>query len=415
MKKHLFIIYFSAFFLTACQKTQEFTIDTPSELPTLHIYTEKEIEKEDYVSARYIFSENGQAEEVLWEVTGRIKGRGNSTWGMPKKPYKIKFDKKQAFFDQQKNKTWILLANYADKTLLRNYLAYQLASKLSTPYPPSHSFVEVYLNHKYQGNYLLTDQIEIKAGRVDIPELSVTDNSPDVITGGYLLEIDQRVKDKDKPYIETPTFPIRIRSPKAPSPEQLQYINHYVNEAESVLFGKNFQHPTEGFRKYFDEESMIRWIFVSEIFKNVDAKDFSSIFFHKDRHGKLTMGPVWDFDLSAGNAMHCEECMNPEGWYVFDHPWFKRMYEDPDFQEKVSLLWTEHKPSIQQILPSLKHMAHEIYVSQHNNFKLWPNFSDPNWAVAPGLHSFESHIDFLYDFLDKRIKWMDKELIGDIR
>src|SRR5690625_6453681 len=99
MIKHFLIIYLLAFFLTACQKTQEFTIETPSGYPTLHIFTEneKEVEKEDYVPAQYVFSENAQAEEVLWEANGKIKGRGNSTWGMPKRPYKIKFDKKQAF------------------------------------------------------------------------------------------------------------------------------------------------------------------------------------------------------------------------------------------------------------------------------------------------------------------------------
>lgn len=412
MLKRYFIPLILSVALTACQKSEGPIIEPPSGLPALRIHTEggNEIGREDYVPADFSFYAKDNAEEAIWEnVVGKIRGRGNSTWDMVKKPYKLKFDNEIDFFDMQAQKIWVLLANYADKTLVRNYLAYQLADNIGLPFSPSYHFIEVYVNDKHQGNYMFTDQTEVNPGRVEIPELSPSDNDPDVITGGYLLEIDTRVPDKGKPYFETETFPIRIRSPKEPSTQQMNYISEYVKEAEGVLFGEHFEDPEQGFRKYFDEESMIRWFLVSEVFKNVDSKEFSSIFFHKNRDGKLVMGPLWDFDLSAGNAMHCESCMDPKGWYVLHHPWFHRMYDDEGFKKKVRDMWKEYKPVIEQTIPSLDHITAELSTSQQNNFKLWPDFSDPNWAVKPGLPSYKSHVDFLRSFLQTRIEWMDEQ------
>jgi len=394
--------------------TKEYTVKFPTftGLARLFITIDEraQITKQDYVQASFKLDPNHQFNSDLIEVDGRIRGRGNSTWNMPKKPYRIKLDSKTSLFNMPAHKDWVLLANYHDKTLIRNYLAYRLAYKVETPFPPSYHFIEVFINGIHQGNYMLTDQTEVGSSRVDIPELKPSDDDERLITGGYLLEIDQRVlTNRDKPYFESKEFPIAIRSPDEPSDLQMEYITNYVKEAEDALFGENFSDVNNGFRKYFDEESMIRWFIVSEVFKNVDSRHFSSIFFHKDRGGKLTMGPIWDFDMSAGNARHCGGCMIPTGWYVKNHAWFNRMYEDPAFKAKVRSVFNQYKTEINDLLPEISKMTAYLDLSQKRNIEIWPITGDVG-PRGPKEPTFESHVEFLKNFLSERIQWMDGEI-----
>ncbi len=187
-------------------------------------------------------------------------------------------------------------------------------------------------------------------------------------------------------------------------------LQSYISEAETILYSDNFEDKQEGFRKYFDEESMIKWFIVSEVFKNVDSKNFSSIYFYKDRGGKITMGPIWDFDLGAGNAAHCEDCMYPEGWYILNNYWFARMYEDTDFKEKLKTMWNQYKPYADKLVDVLEDVSEVIQASQKINFEIWPDFGDPRWAVAPGFDSHEEHLSHLKNFLQNRIAWMHQEI-----
>ncbi|MDQ3393219.1 MAG: CotH kinase family protein [Bacteroidota bacterium] len=377
----------------------------------LYITTENKarITKEEYVPASFDFDPNFEYDAEPIGLEGRIRGRGNTSWNMLKKPYKIKFESKTSFFNMPAHKTWVLIANYADKTLIRNYLAYTLAEKTEMPFPVSRHFVEVFLNDVHIGNYMLTDQIEVDSDRVDIMELGPTDNDPNQITGGYLLEIDHRVlQAQDEPYFETSHFPIVVKSPEEPSIQQMDYISNYLKEAEEALFGEDFSDVNFGFRKYFDEESMIRWFIVSELFKNVDSRHFSSIYIHKNRGGKLDMGPLWDFDLSTGNASHCRDCMRPTGWHVMNNAWFKRMYEDEAFKANVKKLWKQYKPEIDNILPQIFKLSEYLDLSQQANFVLWPKLNEPG-ATVQNLPDYQSHVEYLHDFLEERINWMDNE------
>lgn len=411
----LYTILFLGFILsqTSCREKEGTNPESETGIAKMYIETQngEAIGKEDYVPATVSFyPANANDGDTLNNIMTKIKGRGNSTWTMPKKPYKLKMDQKTSFFGMPPQKKWVLLANYADKSLIRNYLAYRLANQIGSPYAPAYHFLEIYVNGKHQGNYMMSDQIEVGASRVNIPELNPTDNDPQTITGGYLLEIDHYVPDSDDPYFTAHHFPIGIKSPEEPSNQQLAYINNYVNEAEDVLYGADFKDPATGFRKYFDEESMIKWFIVSEIFKNPDSKDYSSIFFFKNRGGKLTMGPIWDFDLSTGNATYCIDCMEPTGWYVLHSYWFERMWQDPDFQEKVKISWQEYKPEIENILPEIDRISKLLAASEKENFALWPDFNDPDWAVVQGLESYQQQINYLKKFLQKRIAWIDNQL-----
>jgi len=386
-----------------------------TDIPILYITTEGGapiVSKEDYVKAVFRFDANSYEAAESFIADGKIKGRGNSTWSFIKKPYKIKFSTEQGFFSQAPAREWVLLANYADKSLLRNYLSMTLSKQMEMAFSPCIYFVEVFINGESAGNFTLSDQVEVGPSRVDIEILENTETDPNMITGGYLLEIDQRVLEtQDEPFFESQKFPIVVKYPDEVSGLQMNYIKNYISEAETALFGSQFKDPVVGFRRYFDEESIIRWFIVSEIYKNVDSKSFSSIYFYKKRnHGKLYFGPLWDFDLGAGNANHNQDCMEPTGWYTRFNPWIMRMFEDPAFKAKTKEIWQQYKIEIYNQVTLLEATLPYINKSKTNNFALWGDFSDPSWCVAPNLPSFSLHVYHLKTFLKERIDWIDANL-----
>lgn len=127
---------------------------------------------------------------VDYEGAMSIKGRGNSTWNYPKKPYALKLDKKDKVLGMPKHKRWVLLANWKDRTLLRNEAAFWLSRQTGLPYTVRGQFVELEFNGSHAGNYYLCEQIKLDKNRVDIEEMEDFETDPDLITGGYLLELD---------------------------------------------------------------------------------------------------------------------------------------------------------------------------------------------------------------------------------
>mgnify|MGYP002738097488 CR=1 FL=1 len=161
-------------------------------MPELHISVEEPIERDSKKEASFtLYRSNDETVRTVMSMTGVISGRGNSTRDyMPKKPYKFKLNEKTSLLGLESKKDWILLANFADKTLIRNYLVNRLAQEVESPFAPSSRFVEVYLNSVHQGDYMLTDR------EVSISTLSDGDEHPQAITSGYVLEIDQRAPAK---------------------------------------------------------------------------------------------------------------------------------------------------------------------------------------------------------------------------
>ena len=139
-------------------------------VPEIRIYTEegRDVESKDEYLDMNLFVK-GEREDAL-SASGRIKGRGNATWGYEKKPYKIKFDEKQPLLGYPANKEWVLLAEYCDKSLMRTAYMCELAKTVGMPYPINYHHVELYLNDEYLGIYLLTDQVEKKSNRVAIED-----------------------------------------------------------------------------------------------------------------------------------------------------------------------------------------------------------------------------------------------------
>ncbi len=413
----------------------DFPVGTVDALPVLNLKTDGSapiLSKVDYLKGSFSLAEAGAA---AVEGTLEVRGRGNSTWGWVKKPYHLKLTNSTALLGMPKGKNWVLLANYADKTLVRNDTTFMFSRRLGMEYTPRAHYVELNLNGVYQGVYQLTEHIRVDANRVNIAEMKVTDTDADKITGGYLMEVDFRL---NKNYCIGNTWdpvcvngvntqreidfcidsengmqPACLASPEtlhdAAWSAQRDYIVKYYRDMEAALFGSNFADPTTGYAAYIDVDSVVNYYLVNEVLKNVDGAE-ASFFLYKKRGGKLFFGPVWDFDLALGNAGY-NQANIASGWYIRNYPWFKRMFEDPAFAAKVKARWKTLKEdgTIDQIAQYAEARATWLDAQQKKNYQLWSINDFAVWILHPPLGTYELEVQALINWQKARIAWLDTE------
>jgi hypothetical protein len=393
-----------------------------SHLPVLSVETSGGINidsKDIYIDATLtlrVYDENLDITYLLVNQPIQIRGRGNSTWWMPKRPYRIKFATKTALFTPYAEKDWVLLANHTDHTLMRNYLAYNLSRDMGAEFAPSATFADFYLNGEFQGNYMITDQIEVSPDRVNIEEKSYA------IDTGYLVELDYKVYDWDANAVEGYDFfkvwgfPYSIKSPqpddKYLSAQHIDFIQDYL----AVVY--NTLNNQRDYSALIDEASFVDWFLVSEVFKNVDS-GHSSVFLTKDRGGKLKMGPVWDFDLSSRNQGHVTDWeRSPIDWYTsmeYKNYMYFLLMKYPGFRSALKARWNEIKDGpIQTMIDSVYPTSDLLSRSQHLNFEYWDVMgTEWQWFTSPEVYdakTYEEQVSLLYNYLVERVAWMDEEL-----
>ncbi|OOQ58635.1 CotH kinase family protein [Mucilaginibacter pedocola] len=391
-------------------KSYTITLSNFTGLPIFYLTTASPVvSKDDYVTGSLNINTLGLYDQEVNNIPLQIKGRGNSTWGMPKKPYRLKFDTKAKVLGLASAKNWVLLANYADKTLMRNVLAFGLAQGAKSDFAQHGIPVEVVMNGEYLGNYTLTEQVEINAARVNIPELKASDVSATAVTGGYLIELDQR--NGEIVHWQTgKSLPMNLRSPEAPNTQQLDYIKTYIQDTENAIFAADFADPVNGYAKYINTDSFISWFLVNELFANEDAQNFSSMFYYKDRGGKLGMGPAWDFDLGAGNNDYSDS-RYAEGWWVKNGVWISRLYQDPAFAAKVKAKWAELKAGpIPTMLDNMDKTEAAFYFSQKKNFAKWDILGTYVWPNSVVLGTYPKEVAHVKEWFTKRIAWLDANI-----
>lgn len=396
-------------------------INQLSLIPTIYITTANNTEitsKEDYIQATYTmvtYDDNLNPNVVMQNVPIQIRLRGNSTLWMPKKSFRIKFSEKQSLLFDYEEKDWVLLANFSDQTLIRNYLAYNFAASLNMEFSPSAAFVDVYLNGSYIGNYTLSDQVEVSNDRVDIEE-----DSSEMDTG-YLLEMDMRQFEYPEGTEGVDWFvvydvPYVIKSPKTDGEfynhDQFLYIRSYITLVQNKL--RNH----EDYTTVIDEASFIDWFIVEELFKNVDS-GYSSVYMYKDKGGLLKMGPVWDFDLSTSNPGHLDSSLRgPEGWYTslpYKNAWYYFLMQNDMFKEALKERWNEiYDHQIQDLINNVYPAADSIAKSQHQNFIRWDIIgSNYEWYTSIEVYNaktYEEQVKIVYDYLYIRSIWMNTEI-----
>ena len=235
--------------------------------------------------------------------TTEVRGRGNSSWGWAKKPYKLKLEEDAALVGDVAHDEWVLLANYGDRSGLRTAAAFAIAAQTRLAWTPKFRFVDVVLNGQSQGLYMLTEQVEEGGGRVDLPD------------DGYLLEFNKRYLRDGEPGFRTKRgSAIAFKDPDEVTKKQRRQVRGAVSRFERVLYGPDFADPELGYRKYVDVARLIDWYLVEELFANQDSNFQSSVNFSWIPGKRFVFGPVWDFDLSAGTKWKGSTAA--EGWYT---------------------------------------------------------------------------------------------------
>jgi hypothetical protein len=364
--------------------------------------------KEEYKNVSVIITENGQ---LVLEASGRVKGRGNATWGYEKKPYKIKFDEKQGVLGFAPNKDWVLLAEYCDKSLMRTAYMCELANAVGLPYPIHYRHVEVFMNNEYLGVYVLTDQVEKKKNRV-----AVSDD-------GFLLENDNYFWEEPlffmtdyRQYWYTFKYPDPEDGEIAPGDESYNFITGFMNDFERALYGDNFKDPTTGYRKYIDVQSFAKWYLVMELTANLEPNMYYVL---PSRDSKLQIAPVWDAEWSMGLAHRDDEYAGwaglptqPDRYMEIWSKWkyFGRLFEDEYFVDVVRQEWEALGPLIPEFKKRMKAVSDNIINAQARNFQRWQILG---WHVSVGLinlGSWDKEVEYVHDFFADRINWLDEKL-----
>jgi len=356
-----------------------------SDLPAIYIetfdgygITSKEVYK--YCRLHYV-DETGY---VTKYDSVSIRGRGNSTWNLSKKPYRIKFLNKEKFLGTgyAKAKKWTLLANAGDKTMIRNAVTSAMGEFTSLKFNPAAKFVDLVLNGTYQGTYQISDQIDVRPHRVNIVEqdLPLTDTSD--LTGGYLLEVDGF---RDGNCFTTSRYaaPVRIHYPDDEEivAKQTNYIRNYVNSFETALASSSFTDPKKGYRAFVDTLSLIDWYICTEVSANIDG--FYSTYFYKEQADSLLYwGPLWDYDIAYNNDQRVRSehglsstvnSLMVDIAYNGSKNWVIRMWEDPWFQRAVYRRYSEliEAGLVDYLQEQVDSMAQLLSQSQELNYQRW--------------------------------------------
>ena len=291
-------------------------------------------------------------------ASARVKGRGNTTWTWPKKPYLIAFDSRQSVLGLPKHKRWILLANFMDRTLMRNLVSMKVSSMMTNlAWTPHCVPVEVVLNGKHKGSYLLIEQVRVDKNRVNISE-----------TGGYLFELDFHYDNPVQWKDHNIPFSVQYPDDDDITAEQKTYAKNYIAEVSNTIYGADFKDPQNGYAKYLDVESYIDYWIVYEVMCNHELGNPGSVYFHKDVNGKLTAGPCWDFDWGVLSFY----TSNGANGLVNGHAiWYDRLFQDSDFKAKVKARFLELKPQLQTIPDYMEECRALLSESAKLNFAMW--------------------------------------------
>ena len=339
--------------------------------------------------------------DPAWALTApvRLRGRGNSTWNMAKKPYRLHFTTAHGPFGWPADRDWSLLANYADKSLLRNSLAFHLSRTLGLAFTPRDRAVRLILNGRERGVYQLVEEIKVAPHRLNLG------------TDGVLLEIDRWMS--DTAFVTERDVPYSIAHPRDADQALRARTKDFVVRAERALHAPYFADPNTGYARYVDADSFVDWYLVNEIMKNTDAGNWSSIYLHREGDGPLKMGPAWDFDLAAGNV-DFTAATTPEGWWIrTENPWFKRLFDDPNFTARVRARWADLgrlQLDEAQLLAFVDQRAAQLAGARAINFEVWDILTAYVWPNAEVTGSYDGEIAYLKSWLSRRLRWLTAHL-----
>ncbi len=363
-----------------------------------------------------------------------IEIRGSTSQQYPKKSYGVEtrnafgYNRNVSILGMPEENDWILYGAYPDKTLLRNELAYSLFARMQ-PWSPRHVYCELIIDGDYKGVYSFMERVKRDNNRVDIAKLDSTEITGDDLTGGYIIKVDKLTGNSTttwtSPYQVKLLFQYHDPEDTELTVEQAAYIKNYVTAFENAVYGPEFMDKDSGYAQYINTSTFVDFFLMQELGRTVDGYRSSS-FMYKDKDskgGKLSCGPMWDFNLSYGNADYCS-AFDTTGWqYNFaavcpDFPtepplWWPRLLEDPTYKRMVKCRWDELRSTILQtdtINAWIDSIAAYLEESQTRNFLRWDILGVyVNWNYFVG-DTYAEEIEYLKYWIEARSNWIDAHL-----
>jgi hypothetical protein len=300
-----------------------------------------------------------------------------------------------------------MLANYSDKTMLRNALAFELGYLSKLDWTPNYHFAEVVINGKAKGLYQFTEKVETG----DYNRVKIGNE-------GFLLEVDQldRIDNDDIAFRTEKELLFVVKDPDLKwGSIELKEVKSYIINTENVLYSDNFDDPVNGYSKYVDVDSFVDWYIINEISKNNDAIFFSSVYMNYVQGGKLKMGPIWDFDIAFGNINYNNN-EKIDGFYVKNAPWIERLFQDKFFVEKVKSRYNYFYSNKNTIIDKSNYYSEQLAQARFNNENIWnvlgkyvwPNnvTFNSSWSSSP----FKEEQNYLNSWIKDRMDWLNVEI-----
>ena len=361
--------------------------------------------------------------------------RGQSSSNFEKAPYRLEFhdnadeDVDYPVLGMPADSDWVLRGPFPDKSLVRDAFAYGMGRDMGLK-APRFSFVELYLNtdanplasDDYRGVYLLVETIKRSPDRLDIQKLKKSELTEPAVSGGYILQFNLMAS-------EPPTLTCTRRQPSDAcwsdlevvepndlQPEQQTWITNYVQKFHDSLRGANPSDPSTGYPAYIDVDSFVDRIIHNELAREGDSY-MRSTHFYKDRGGKLTAGPLWDYDL-AYDSVPMGGTSAVQGWQYAGFggafgtsDWFTKLMADPAFLAKVKTRWATLRQGIfsdAQMTARVNALAAVLTNAAARNFQRWPNL---NTATVGGFRTqttqtWQQQLTLLTTFLSQRAAWL---------
>lgn len=356
-----------------------------------------------------------------------IRGRGNSSWDQPKKPYNIKFDHKQGPLGMNKSKHWILLAHaYHDRTQIHNATAFEIMKIMDYPWVQDGRFVELILNGEHKGLYFLVEKIRVEKDKIDIEEMNIDNWGGQKLEGGYLLESNTNPDVVDNSfatsyfnktgYFEGWELGWEVKSPEVSSgllPSNLkELIKNDLNYIESLIYNPDSL-AIGNYRLFFDIETAINWWLTGTLAACEEMSSTKNMFIYKkSQNDKLCCGPNWDFDAWTFGTGGVKIVGFMETAFYYD-----KLYNDPVFCKRLKEKFNQFKPQWEKIIPlKIDSLYEYVHRSAERNEIMWPNwwpgYEFPQKSYKQNViemkQAFMTQLEYMDIMINKQLgEWMN--------
>jgi hypothetical protein len=441
MKKQLLLI----FIIIACFcNTYSQVIFTDSNLPIVVINTlGQTIEDSPKITCNMGIIRNAAGtrnymSDPFNDYNGKIaiEIRGSTSQMYPKKSYGLETRDLSgnklnvSLMGMPSENDWVLYGAYPDKSLMRNEITYTLFSKME-PWSPRYVYCELVIDGQYMGVYSLMERVKRDKDRVKIARLDVDDNAGDSLTGGYIIKVDKPTGSSSttwtSPYQPKVQYLFHDPEDIELTFQQKNYIQNYVTAFENAVYGPSFTNVTTGYPAYINTASFIDFFLMEELGRTVDGYRSSS-FMYKDKDskgGKLTCGPMWDFNLSYGNANYCDAFDTTNWQYNFasvcptfptEPPnWWARLLQDPVYANQAKCRWSQLRAGILRtnvVNSWIDSVGLYLDEAEQRNFTQWPIIGAYiDWNYFVGVN-YQEELDYLKSWFKIRSEYMDLHLPG---